>query len=74
MAVNTIDSIAVVAVINNGTYDGKVKTANVNLGKMSVTNYDDDKALAVVESLESCLAKELYLIRKVVSSTLEASA
>ncbi|MBQ7150920.1 MAG: hypothetical protein IJR94_01545 [Synergistaceae bacterium] len=70
----TRDSIAVNVVLNNGTYDGKVKTLSVNLGKLSTTNYDADKAMDVVELLEPCLSKELYKVQEVDVNSMEASA
>ena len=64
-AVNTPKKVAVSVKLNNGTdSDGNVVTVGISLGTLNLSGYDDDKALAVVSSLEACLAKEVYSVDK----------
>ena len=74
MAIATVKSIRVSILLDNGTdSQGNVKTVNVQLGNMSETNFDDDKALAVVSALAPCLRKTVISVEKTEVSTLTAA-
>lgn len=65
MAVVTLKKVTVNLVLNNGTdSQGHVKTVNSSLGNLSETNYDDDKALAVVSALQPCMSKTLVSVQR----------
>ena len=70
-AVSTRNSVKVNVKLNNSTdADGKVRTLNVNLGKLSNDNYSDQKAWNVKSALEPCLEKAVYAVQKTEVSTL----
>ncbi len=74
MAVSTLKKVSVSVKLNNGTDSkGHVKTVSISLGNMSETNYDDDKALAVVSTLSPCLSKTIVSVEKSEISTLTAA-
>lgn len=64
--------------LNDGTdpQTGIVKTVKQSLGTLSanVSDYDDAKALAVMEALAPCLTKTLYSAQRVTTSTLQHQA
>ena len=73
MAVNTtLDKIAVKMNLNNGTdpTTGQIKTVGVNLGSLNPTAYDAQKVMNIVEGLAPCLAKTVYSVQEVRTSTL----
>ena len=54
---------AVTMKLNNGVdSQGNIKTVDVSIGTLSTTgsDYDKDKAFAIVNALTSCLSKTLY--------------
>lgn len=62
-------SNAVMLKLNMGTQDGRVKTANVSLGKLSATSAGDPRdstarghIAAIAPILENCLTNEIYYI------------
>ena len=64
-AITTLKTVKVTAKLNNGTTaSGGIKTANVNLGDLNKSNFDADKAIAIISLLEPCLDKSLYAIEK----------
>lgn len=74
MAISTVKKISVAARLDNGTdSQGNVKTVNVSIGNMSETNFDDDKALAVVSALGPCLSKTVVSVEKTEIDTLTAA-
>ena len=74
MAIAIVKSIRVSILLDNGTdSQGNVKTVNVQLGNLSETNFDDDKALAVVSVLGPCLSKTVVSVEKTEVSTLTAA-
>lgn len=74
----TRDSLALGIVINNGTYDGKVKTATMSPFHLSsvleINQSNLEKIMEIVALVEPCLAKELYKVGLAESSTLEEGA
>lgn len=57
--------------LDNGTdADGNVKTVAVSLPALSVSGYDDAKAIAVATALDNLLTKTIYSFSKVVTTTL----
>ena len=65
MATSTEKRISVNIKLNDGLdTKGNVKTVGVSLGSLSLSGYNDDKALAVVSALEDCFSKEVYSIEK----------
>ena len=74
MAVNAaLQSVKVTIKVNNGYKEsGEVKTANINLGSISKTNYDADKAYAITQAIAPCLAKALDSVVETKTSTLSA--
>lgn len=74
MAIETIKKISVAVRLDNGTdSQGNVKTVNISLGNMSETNFDSDKALAVVSALGPCLSKTVVSVEKTEIDTLTAA-
>ncbi|MBQ9388579.1 MAG: hypothetical protein IJR27_03890 [Synergistaceae bacterium] len=74
MAIATVKKVSVSVRLDNGTdSQGNVKTVNIQLGNMSETNFDDDKALAVVSVLGPCLSKTVVSVEKTEVSTLTAA-
>lgn len=63
--------------LNLGTQSGRVVTANVSLGRLSSQTGDiqdnseaRDKAMAVVNLLSNCLAKDIYSVEATRSGSL----
>lgn len=56
---------------NGTTATGDVKTVSVNLGTLSTTNYDVDKAIAIANLLEPCLTKTIYSLSEVITNSVE---
>jgi len=72
--VSDLSLVSVVCKLNNGTTDnGQLKTLDLSLGKMDIDRYDDDKAMAIVNLLRPCLAKDVVEVRKVAVSVLSSS-
>lgn len=76
MAVETLQSRTLRAQLDNGTdSEGKqlylAEAMNV-LGGISISGWDGDKALAVVEALEPCLTKTVSFIETGTTSRLSA--
>mgnify|MGYP006916030777 CR=1 FL=1 len=67
MAVNaSLDKVSVNVLLNNGqTATGNVSTLSVNLGTLSTTGYDDQKAMNIVSMLGDCLSKPVYTTKRV---------
>ncbi len=69
---STLKKVSVNVKLDNGTDAlGNVKTVSVNLGNLSVQNFDAAKAMAIVNLLEPCFTKTVYSVEKVEVSTLE---
>ncbi len=68
---STLKKVSVNVKLDNGTDSlGNVKTVSVNLGTLSVQNFDAAKAMAIVNLLDRCLVKEVYSVEKVEVSTM----
>lgn len=65
---------AVYMVLNNGTdpETGVVTTVRQSLGNLTenMSNYDDAKAMAIMEALAPCLTKSFYSAQRVTTNTL----
>ena len=72
MSIITQDrSIKVQMMLNNGTTQtGQLKTVAVSIGKLSLTNYDAEKALTVADAVSDVLAKDLSEVRQTKTSSL----
>ena len=71
MATVTTKKISVNIKLNNGVdQQGNMKLVTLSLGKLSLTGYDADKALALVNLLEACLDKSIQEVDEVKVSTL----
>lgn len=61
-------------VLNTGTdpQTGAVKTAKQSIGALTenMNDYDDAKAMAVMEALSPCLTKTFYSAQRVTTNTL----
>lgn len=66
MSIITQDkSVKVQMMLNNGTTQtGQLKTVAVSIGKLSLTNYDAEKALNVASAVSDVLAKDLSEVRQ----------
>ena len=64
-------SIKITVKLNNGTTeDDKVKTISLSLPTIDIDHYEDQKAMNIVNLLTPCLAKDVYEVIKVPTSTL----
>lgn len=73
MATNTIVKNVCQLRLNNGTdSQGNVKTVGINLGQLSPTGWDDDKALAIADKLEDCLTKTIVETYHITTASLRA--
>ncbi len=73
MAVSTIKTVSVSVKLENGhDSEGNMKYVSTSLGTVSKDNFDDDKALAIVELLKPCLAKTVGSTEKHVTSVITA--
>lgn len=72
MAIITRDkSVKVQMLLNNGTTQtGQLKTVAVSIGKLSLTNYDAEKALNVADAVSGVLAKDLSEVRQTKTASL----
>lgn len=53
--------ISVSMKLNNGTdSEGKIKLISANLGSLSTTNFDAQKAANIINALKPCLSKVVY--------------
>ncbi len=66
----TIDKITVNVKLNNETSGGIVQTLTVPLNGFDTLNYDDQKAMNIINLLGDCLSKPVYTIEKAVIHTL----
>lgn len=61
-------------VLNNGSdpQTGQITTVKQTLGTLTdvMADYDDAKAMAVMEALSPCLTKSLYSAQRVTTNTL----
>lgn len=61
-------------VLNNGSdpETGQITTVKQSLGTLTenMSNYDDAKAMAIMEALSPCLTKTLYSAQRVTTNTL----
>ncbi len=58
--------------LDNGTDAlGNVKTVSINLGNLSNTGYNVDKALAITDLLEPILTKTIYSLSEVITNKVE---
>lgn len=61
-------------VLNNGSdpETGQVTTVKQSLGTLTenMSNYDDAKAMAIMDALSPCLTKTLYSAQRVTTNTL----
>lgn len=74
MATVTTKKISFNIKLNNGTdAEGNVKTVTLQLGKLSIAGYNDDKALALANLLQPCLDKSIHATEKVVVSTVTSA-
>lgn len=74
MAVKTLKKMSVAVKVNAGTdSEGNVKTASLNLPNLSETNYDADRALAIVSALAPCLSKTITAVEETAINTLSAA-
>lgn len=63
--------IAVKMLLNNGTdSSGNIKTISQSLGAMSLSGYDDTKAMAIIAAIAPCLTKTIHSVKKSVDYTL----
>ena len=58
--VRELNRVSVAAKLNNGTKDGKVQTLSLSLGTLNTGRYDDQKAMNIINALESFFDKEIY--------------
>ena len=59
--ISSLESTKVSVKLKNYTDgDGKVHTLSVNLGSLDDDRYDDQKAMNIINALESCFDKEIY--------------
>lgn len=73
-AVETLKKVSVTVKVNAGTdSEGNVKFANINLPNLSETNYDADKALAIVSALAPCISKTIAGVEQTKVNTLSAA-
>lgn len=64
-------SVKVQMLLNNGTTQtGQLKTVAVSIGKLSLTNYDAEKALNVADAVSDVLAKDLSEVRQTKTASL----
>lgn len=56
--------------LNDGSSGGVIKTVNVNLGSLSVSGYDSQKVMNIIEYLAPCLSKTVYSVSHVRTSDL----
>ena len=57
--------------LNNGTdTQGNVTTVTVNLGTLSDTGWDAEKAFNIMEAIEACLTKTIYQKQHVLTNRL----
>ena len=74
MAVSsTLEKVTVNVQLNNGEVDGKVKTINTSLPKLSVDRYDDQKAVNIVNLYRSVASKPVFAVKKVETSSLKSA-
>ncbi len=74
MAVSTKKKVSVNIVLENGLdAKGEMRYVNLSLGSMNKDTFDDDKALAIRDLLEPCLAKEISGVEKTEVSTIAAA-
>ena len=74
MANTLLQKVSVNIKLNNGTdADGKLRTVSVTLGNLSASNFDADKALAIITALEPCLSKTVNSVNMVQTSTITAA-
>ena len=75
MAVTTtVSKISVNVKVSNGTNaNGTPKTLSIGLGSLDKDAFNADKAKAIVDLLEPCLAKTRLSVEKVEVSTLTSS-
>lgn len=74
MANATLKKVSVNVRLENGTDDdGNMKYVSISLGKLSVSNFNADQALAIVTLLAPCLNKTVGLVEKTEVSTLTAA-
>ena len=72
MVVATPEKMKVYLKLRNGySADGSVNTISINMGSMSLSNFDVNKAFAIAALLEPCLDRAIYRIEKVETSTIE---
>lgn len=58
--------------LDNGTTStGEVKTVSINLGTLSNSGYNVDKALAIADLLEPILTKTIYSLSEVITNKVE---
>lgn len=73
MATSTANKVSINVKLNDGVDEtGSVKTVGVSLGSLSVSGFDADKALEVVNLLGACLTKTVYTVEKTEVTTLSA--
>ena len=73
MAITTeTEKIRVTAKFNNGLdQSGNIQTLSVGLPTLSVDNYSDAGAIAVIIALKNCYNKTLYKIEKTIVQELD---
>lgn len=63
--VEDLTGVSVSMVLNDGTNeDGDVRTASQSLGKMDVDNFDNQKAMNIINAATPILSKDIYDVRK----------
>lgn len=74
MANTALKKVSVQMRLNNGTdSQGNVKTVSLNIGTLSTSGYNADKALAISQLISPCLAKSLVSVDEVKVSTITAA-
>ena len=68
--VRDLNRVSVTLMLNNGTHDGKVQTRSLNLGTLSTSGYDDQKAMNVASLLTPVLSKPVYNVQETKVSVL----
>ena len=70
--ITSTKKISVNVKLDNGTDEkGNVRTVNLGLGNLSLSGFDAEKAMAVVDLIKPCLCHTVYSVEKVEVSELE---
>ena len=72
MVTSTIDAVSIKMNFINGidAQTGQTNTVPVYLGDINPATYDPDKAWAICSNIKRCLAKALYSVQEIKTSTI----